>query len=142
MEPERIALSLRERDRLKVLHEVEQDHLKQVEAAQRLQLTDRHVRRPARGSRRDRTSARWLPLAAVPWSLLGVALLPGGAIRNSFRPTASRACGSKTETSNQNQNQIQSASRSPLEGALEAGISIGQKTGHFYFALIGETPCS
>lgn len=45
METERIALSQRERDRLRVLHEVEQKHLTQVEAARRLQLTDRHIRR-------------------------------------------------------------------------------------------------
>ena len=45
MEPERIELSARERERLKVLHEVEEGHLKQVEAARRLRLTDRHVRR-------------------------------------------------------------------------------------------------
>jgi hypothetical protein len=45
METERMELSARERDRLKVLHEVEQGHLKQVEAAQQLRLTDRQVRR-------------------------------------------------------------------------------------------------
>ena len=45
METERIALSQPERDRLKVLHEVKQKHLTQVEAAQRLKVTDRHVRR-------------------------------------------------------------------------------------------------
>jgi hypothetical protein len=45
METERIALSQRERDRLKVLHEVEQKHLTQVEAAQQLKRTDRQVRR-------------------------------------------------------------------------------------------------
>jgi hypothetical protein len=45
METERIELSARERDRLKVLHEVEQGHLKQIEAARRLRLSDRHVRR-------------------------------------------------------------------------------------------------
>ncbi len=45
MREERIELSERERDRLKVLHEVEQGHLRQVEAAGRLRLTDRHVRR-------------------------------------------------------------------------------------------------
>lgn len=45
MEPERIALSQRERDRLKVLHEVEQRHLTQVEAGRRLGVTDRHIRR-------------------------------------------------------------------------------------------------
>ena len=45
METERIELSQRERDWLKVLHEVEQKHLTQVEAAQRLKRTDRQVRR-------------------------------------------------------------------------------------------------
>ena len=45
MEPERIALSQRERDRLKVLHEVEQKHVTQVEAGRRLDVTDRHIRR-------------------------------------------------------------------------------------------------
>ena len=45
MEMERIALSQRERDRLKVLREVEQRHLTQLQATQRLQLTDRQVRR-------------------------------------------------------------------------------------------------
>jgi winged helix-turn helix protein len=45
MEPERIDLSAKERERLKVLHEIEQGHLTQVEAARRLRLTDRHVRR-------------------------------------------------------------------------------------------------
>ena len=45
METERIALSQRERDRLKVLHEVKQKHLTQVEAAARLKVTDRQVRR-------------------------------------------------------------------------------------------------
>jgi hypothetical protein len=45
METERIALSQRERDRLKVLHEVKQEHWTQVEAARRLKRTGRHVRR-------------------------------------------------------------------------------------------------
>ncbi len=45
MEPERIELSQRERDRLQVLHEVEQGHLTQGEAARRLQVGDRQVRR-------------------------------------------------------------------------------------------------
>ena len=45
METERITLSQRERERLKVLHEVQQRHLTQVEAAARLQVTDRQVRR-------------------------------------------------------------------------------------------------
>jgi transposase len=45
METERIALSQRERDRLRVLHEVQQKHLSQVAAAKRLKVTDRQVRR-------------------------------------------------------------------------------------------------
>src|SRR5246127_3745450 len=45
MEMERIALSQRERDRLRVLHEVNQKHLTQVLAAQQLKVTDRQVRR-------------------------------------------------------------------------------------------------
>jgi predicted DNA-binding protein (UPF0251 family) len=45
METERIALGHRERDRLRVLHEVQRGHLTQVEAARRMKLTDRQVRR-------------------------------------------------------------------------------------------------
>src|SRR5712692_7249132 len=45
METERIALSQRERDRLRVLHQVQQGHLTQVEAAGRVELCDRQVRR-------------------------------------------------------------------------------------------------
>ena len=45
METERIALSQRERDRLRVLQEVKQKHCTQGEAARRLKVTDRHVRR-------------------------------------------------------------------------------------------------
>jgi len=45
METERITLSQRERDRLKVLHEVQLKHLSQVAAAERLKVTDRQVRR-------------------------------------------------------------------------------------------------
>jgi hypothetical protein len=45
MEEERINLSQRERDRLRVLHELEQGHLQQREAARRLRLSDRQIRR-------------------------------------------------------------------------------------------------
>jgi hypothetical protein len=45
MEQERISMSRRERERLKVLHEVKAGHLTQVEAAKRMRLTSRHVRR-------------------------------------------------------------------------------------------------
>ena len=44
MREERIELSQRERERLKVLHEVQQGHLRQREAAGRLQLSSRQVR--------------------------------------------------------------------------------------------------
>ena len=45
METERIALSQRERERLRVLYEVKEKHLTQVEAAKHLKVTDRQVRR-------------------------------------------------------------------------------------------------
>ncbi len=53
MREERIELNERERDRLKVLHEIEQGHLRQVEAAGRLRLTDRQVRRLRTRLRRE-----------------------------------------------------------------------------------------
>src|SRR3989441_11741470 len=92
---------------------------------------------PARGSRRNRTTARWQPLAALPRPLSAAGGLPRRAatIGKSFRPTASRSCRSKTETPNQNQNQIHSSCQPPLEATVEADISILRKTGHFYFAL-------
>ena len=45
MREERIELSQRERDRLKVLHQVEQGYLTQAEAGQRVQVSARHLRR-------------------------------------------------------------------------------------------------
>jgi len=45
MREERISLSQRERDRLKVVHAVQEGHLKQREAAHRLGLSTRQVRR-------------------------------------------------------------------------------------------------
>jgi len=53
METERMELSARERERLKVLQQVEEGHLKQVEAARRLRLTDRQVRRLQARLRRE-----------------------------------------------------------------------------------------
>jgi predicted DNA-binding protein (UPF0251 family) len=41
----RIALSQRERDRLRVLHEITQKQITQREAASRLKISDRHIRR-------------------------------------------------------------------------------------------------
>jgi helix-turn-helix protein len=45
MGAERIELSAKERERLKVLQQAEEGHLKQIEAARRLHVTDRQVRR-------------------------------------------------------------------------------------------------
>jgi hypothetical protein len=45
METERITLNQRERDRLRVLHEIKGQHISQIEAAQRLKISDRHIRR-------------------------------------------------------------------------------------------------
>jgi len=45
MGAERIELSAKGRDRLKVLQQVEEGHLKQIEAARRLRLSDRQARR-------------------------------------------------------------------------------------------------
>jgi hypothetical protein len=45
MEEERIELSTKERERLKVLHEITQGHLRQIDGAHRLRLSDRQVRR-------------------------------------------------------------------------------------------------
>ena len=45
METERMALSQTERDRLRVLHEIRQKQITQREAARRLKISDRHIRR-------------------------------------------------------------------------------------------------
>jgi len=45
MAEERIEWSTKERERLKVLHEITQGHLRQIDGAHRLRLSDRHVRR-------------------------------------------------------------------------------------------------
>jgi hypothetical protein len=86
---------------------------------------------------RDRTAVGRKPLAALPRALSAPALLPRthANVRKSFRPTASRTCGTTTKTQNQNHTQIPRACKSPLEETMEADISIWRKTGHFYFAL-------
>jgi hypothetical protein len=85
----------------------------------------------------DRTATRRKPLVALPRALSASALLPRthANVRKSFRPTASRTCGTTTKTQNQNHTQIPRACKSPLEETMEADISIWRKTGHFYFAL-------
>jgi hypothetical protein len=72
MEPERIELSARERERLKILHAVEQGHLRQIEAARRLRLTDRQVRRLQEQSLAVTAEIDSIP-QLVRWSHLDVA---------------------------------------------------------------------
>ncbi len=85
----------------------------------------------------NRTASGWLALATFPRPLPAPAPLPStpATVRKSFRPTASRTCGTNTETQKQNQTQIPCACTSPLEETMEPDISILRKTGHFYFAL-------
>ena len=130
MEPERISLSARERERLKVLHEVRQEHLTQVEAGQRLGLSDRQVRRllvrvAGQGARgvvhqlRGRRSNRRIAASLQRRILAQVR-------RQSFRPTACSTCRpTPTQTHNP---------PSPAPTG-EQDISKLQKTRHFYFAL-------
>ena len=66
METERMTLSQRERDRMRVLHEVQQEHLTQREAAKRLQLSDRQVRRLLRRMRKKGDQAVIHRLRARP----------------------------------------------------------------------------
>jgi transposase len=83
------------------------------------------ARRSVRGSSRraggNRTTTGWLALATLPRPLSPPAPLPGtpAPIRKSFRPTASRTCGTNTRTQKQNQSKY--------------GGDLGG--GHFYFAL-------
>src|ERR1700693_1642002 len=101
----------------------------------------RATRRSMRGSSRSaggsRTASGWLTLAPLPRPLSPLAPLPStpATVRKSFRPTASRTCGTKSKTKRQNQTQIPCACRAPLEETVEPDISILRKTGHFYFAL-------
>ena len=62
MPEERMNMSPRVSDRLKVVHAVEEGHLKQIEAAQRLRLSARQVRRLQRRVRTegDRGLVHWL----------------------------------------------------------------------------------
>ena len=133
MREERIELSQRERDRLKILHQVEQGYLTQAEAGQRVQVSARQVRPGLRGGAGGgRTAARRYPLGPLPRLLSQPAARPQPAAGSPFRPTAYRACrAAKPET----ETQVHSPSRSPSE----EDISIGQKMGHFYFALTEAT---
>jgi len=65
METERIELSAKERERLKVLQQVEEGHLQQVEAARRLRLSDRQVRRLQQRWRQEGDGGLCICCAAV-----------------------------------------------------------------------------
>jgi hypothetical protein len=52
METERIALNQRERDRLRALQEIKRKHISQIEAAQGLKISERHIRRLLVGLRK------------------------------------------------------------------------------------------
>lgn len=71
---ERISMSQRERERLKVLHQLERGGLKQTEAAERLELSARQVRRLQRSP--DLSILQWILLASR--QLVG--LLPFSAV--------------------------------------------------------------
>src|SRR6202165_3927918 len=101
--------------------------------------TRRSLRRSSRCAGGNRTKTGWLALATLPRPLSPAAPLPStpATVRKSFRPTASRTCGTNTKTQKQNQTQTQipCACSSPLEETVEPDISTWRKTGHFYFAL-------
>src|ERR1700674_1333768 len=103
--------------------------------------TRRSLRRSSRCAGGNRTKTGWLALATLPRPLSPAAPLPStpATVRKSFRPTASRTCGTNTKTQKQNQTQTQipCACSSPLEETVEPDISTWRKTGHFYFALTG-----
>src|SRR5882724_8191579 len=99
--------------------------------------TRRSLRRSAGCASGNRTTTGWLALATLPRPLPAPAPLPNtpATVRKSFRPTASRACATKSQTKRPHQTQIPCACASPLEETVEPDISTLQKTGHFYFAL-------
>src|ERR1700723_1736002 len=66
MAEERIELSAKERERLKVLHEIQQGHLRQIDGAHRLRLSDRQVRRLQQRVRSAGVGGLWLGLRGRP----------------------------------------------------------------------------
>jgi hypothetical protein len=126
MEQERMELSQRERDRLKVLHEVEEGHLTQVEASARLTLTARQVRRLQRrveaegdrGAPADRSTARAQRLE--------------GAVRMRINPNKSRTNGSRGRSI---------CKGFPQEGVARFGTRIERKYGSRLYETVGILTC-
>ena len=114
MREERIELSQREQDRLKVLHQVEQGYLTQVEAGRRVQVSVRHLRRLLRRvraegdrgvvhrlrGRRPRTGRFQRPSRGASWPRCGGATptlgprWPASTWREMGGRSAGRRCGS------------------------------------------------
>ena len=153
METERITLSQRERDRLRVLHEVQQKQITQIAAAKRLKISDRLIRRllvglgehgdravmhGSRGRRSNRRFARRLDgshLATLPRPL--PAPLPS-TLRPSASPSGLRPAGLAEQTPKpkyQIKPKYHVPAHHPREETVEPDISMLRKTGHFYFAL-------
>ena len=86
---------------------------------------------------RHRTALGRKLLVALPRAISAPARLPrtGAASRSPFRPTASRTCGTNTETQKPKQTQIPCACRAPLEKTMEADISIWRKTWTFLLCV-------
>ena len=93
----------------------------------------RATRRSVRGSSGcaggNRTTTGWLALATLPRPLSPPAPLPStpATVRKSLRPTASRTCGTNTETQKQNQTQIPCASRSSWRRPWKRTFLSGEK---------------
>jgi Helix-turn-helix domain len=104
MEEERIELSASERERLKVLHEVKRGRLRQIDAARRLRLSDRQVRRLLERLRkvgdpglvhglRGRPSNRKIPQDLQQRSLRRLRLPAYGGFGLRWRPSIWRGTG-------------------------------------------------
>jgi len=152
MGPEQIELSAKEREGLKVLHEVEQGHQHAPAAgahptpggnSQRAPdahggdrshgqlarpalgvVARRCLRRITRGARGDRTVSGRFALVALPRPLPALHACPGGAtIGNSLRPAAWRSRRCQNQSTPADQNQLH-----PLP--IIPGRNFG--SGHFY----------
>jgi len=93
METERIALSQRERDTLRVLHEVQQKQMTQIAAAKRLKISDRHIRRLLfrLGERGGPSGDAWITRTKIKPQVSRAF----GA--ENFAPGATTLCGLRTD---------------------------------------------
>ena len=104
----------------------------------------RSLCRAAGSGGRDRTAVRRKPLAALPGPLSTLAFLPrtGAAARKSFRPTASRTCGTNTaDPKTKSKPKYHVPAEPSLEKTVEADISTWQKTRTFLLCVDTNTDC-